>query len=147
MTAPLIVLLLMVMPVRVGGAVPVGVIVPFVVLVTLPVGCEFWILMQLMAAEFVIGLPTELATSLMSQAANAAGVPLPISTAARELDASSRRNLPRPMPPPPIRYPLPPAALPRGILRLPAAYPTGPFRPHYLYGAPYDAANDEGWNS
>src|SRR6202012_1933912 len=101
---PPIVLLLMVMPVLLGRVTPVAVMVPLPVLVTLPVTVEFWILMQLIAAELVIG-PVDTPTSLMAHCAQAAGAPVPINSAATELDArSARKRLPQtPIPLPTCR--------------------------------------------
>jgi hypothetical protein len=90
--APPIVLLLTVMPVAVGSALPVVVMTPLPVLVTFPVTVEFPMSMQVMAPGLVTAL-TDTPLSVRHEA-NAAGVPLPISSAATELDASSRRNLP-----------------------------------------------------
>src|SRR6266851_2026062 len=90
--APVMALLLMVMPVFDGATV---VIVPVPVLVTLPETVEFWMKMQLMAPELLTG-PTETPTSAMAQAANAAGVPPPINSAATEVDSRRPRLRPRP---------------------------------------------------
>ncbi len=87
-TAPPILLLLIVMPVALA---PVPEMWPMLVLVTLPVTVEFWILMQLMELELVTAA-TVTPLSLIAQAANAVGAPLPIISAATELDANSKRN-------------------------------------------------------
>lgn len=93
---PPIELLLMVMPVLIGGdrGGP-AVMVPAPALETLLVTVDVWMLMQLMADELLTE-PTDTPTSLIEHVvANAAGAPLPISSAATELDANSRRSLPR----------------------------------------------------
>src|SRR6202012_173004 len=118
---PPIVLLLMVMPVLLGRVTPVAVMVPLPVLVTLPVTVEFWILMQLIAAELVIG-PVDTPTSLMAHCAQAAGAPVPINSAATELDARSARK----------RLPQTPIPLPTCSPYSPAPRATGHFKvqPH-----------------
>jgi hypothetical protein len=118
-TAPPIELLLMVMPVRVGAALPVPVITPVEVLVTSLVTVIPVMSMQLMLAELLTAV--WLVVGAIAHAANAAGVPAPISSAASEVEARSGPSLARPTlrataraggpparcPADPLPYPLP----------------------------------------
>ena len=91
-TAPPTLALLMVIPVAVGGVVPLVVIVPVPVLVTLPVTVALLkMLMQVMAAELVTA-GTVPPLCVRHDAANADGAPPPIRSAATDDDANRAPN-------------------------------------------------------
>src|ERR1700749_2661521 len=98
LTAPPMLLLLMVMPVAVGAVVPVGVMTPVQALVTLPVTLALFSMKMQLAVVALVTAATVPPFSVILQAGNAGAAPAPINSAATELEASKRCG-PRRAPP------------------------------------------------
>jgi hypothetical protein len=87
-TPPPIELLLMVIPVDVGGAVPFEAMTPVLVLVMLPDSVELTILMQVVLPLLVTEEGLFVCPLTVRHPAAIAGAPAPISSAMQELDAN-----------------------------------------------------------